>query len=65
MPTGMVKRYDEKQGLGAIGPDNDGSDVAASASKVVGPGELVERAQVECDIEAGGRGGRVVNIRVL
>ncbi|MGW7094873.1 hypothetical protein [Streptomyces sp. NPDC054874] len=65
MPTGMGQRYDEKQGLGTIDPDNGGPDVAASASEVVGPGELVERAQAEYDIEVGERGDRVVNIRVL
>jgi len=61
----MVKRYDEKQGLATIEPDNGGPDVAASADDVIGPGELVERAQVAYEIEVGARGNRVVNIRVL
>ncbi|CAM5671906.1 hypothetical protein [Streptomyces atroolivaceus] len=42
MPTGM-----EKQGLEMIEPDNGGPGVAASASEGVGPGGLVECAQVE------------------
>ncbi len=42
VPTGM-----EKQGLEMIEPDNGGPGVAASASEGVGPGGLVECAQVE------------------
>jgi CspA family cold shock protein len=67
MATGSVKWFSNDKGFGFITPDDQSSDLFVHHSAIAGDGykSLEEGAKVSYDSEAGPKGPRAVNVRVL
>jgi cold shock protein len=68
MATGTVKWFSDEKGFGFITPDDHSKDVFVHHTGIVGGGgyrSLAEGAKVSFDTEAGPKGPRAVNVRVV
>ena len=67
MATGTVKWFSDDKGFGFITPDDGSQDLFAHHSAIDGQGfkTLTEGAKVSYEAEAGTKGPRAVNIRLV
>ncbi len=67
MPTGTVKWFSDDKGFGFITPDDQSKELFVHHSGIAADGHrsLVEGAKVSFDAEAGDRGPKAVNVKVL
>jgi cold shock protein len=67
MATGTVKWFNDDKGFGFVTPDEDGKDLFVHFSGIAGEGfkSLTEGARVSYDAEAGDKGPKAVNVRII
>jgi len=67
MATGTVKWFSDDKGFGFITPDEGSKDLFVHHSGIVGEGyhSLQDGAKVSYDAEAGDKGPKAVNVRVV
>jgi cold shock protein len=67
MATGTVKWFSDDKGFGFITPDDQSKDLFVHHSGVAGDGyrSLREGAKVSFDAEAGDKGPKAVNVKVI
>ncbi len=67
MATGTVKWFSDEKGFGFITPDDQGKDLFVHHQAIQSEGyrSLTEGAKVEYDAEAGDKGPKAVNVRVV
>jgi CspA family cold shock protein len=67
MPTGTVKWFNDDKGFGFITPDDQSKDLFVHHSAIEGDGfkSLAEGAKVSYDAEAGDKGPKAVNVRLV
>jgi CspA family cold shock protein len=67
MPTGQVKWFNDDKGFGFITPDDQSKDLFVHHSAIDGGGfkSLTEGAKVSYDAEAGDKGPKAVNVKLI
>jgi CspA family cold shock protein len=67
MPTGSVKWFNDDKGFGFITPDDQSKDLFVHHSAIDGGGfkSLTEGAKVSYDAEAGDKGPKAVNVKLI
>jgi CspA family cold shock protein len=67
MPTGTVKWFSDDKGFGFITPDEPGKDLFVHHSQITAEGyrSLPEGARVSYESEAGEKGPKAVNVKVV
>jgi cold shock protein len=67
MPTGTVKWFSDDKGFGFITPDEPGKDVFVHHSGIAAEGyrSLPEGARVSYESEAGEKGPKAVDVKVI
>jgi cold shock protein len=67
MATGTVKWFSDDKGFGFITPDDRSKDLFVHHTGIVGEGyrSLTEGAKVSYDAEAGDKGPKAVNVRLV
>jgi cold shock protein len=67
MPTGTVKWFSDDKGFGFITPDEPGKDLFVRHSGITAEGyrSLPEGARVSYESEAGEKGPKAVNVKVV
>jgi cold shock protein len=67
MPTGTVKWFSDDKGFGFITPDEPGKDLFVHHSGITAEGyrSLPEGARVSYESEAGEKGPKAVNVKVI
>ena len=67
MPTGSVKWFNDDKGFGFITPDDQSKDLFVHHSDIDGGGfkSLTEGAKVSYDAEAGDKGPKAVNVKLI
>ena len=67
MPTGSVKWFNDDKGFGFITPDDQSKDLFVHHSAIDGGGfkSLSEGAKVSYDAEAGDKGPKAVNVKLI
>ena len=67
MPTGTVKWFNDDKGFGFITPDDQSKDLFVHHSAIAGDGfkSLTEGAKVSYDAEAGDKGPKAVNVKLI
>lgn len=67
MPTGSVKWFNDDKGFGFITPDDQSKDLFVHHSAIDGDGfkSLTEGAKVSYDAEAGDKGPKAVNVKLI
>ena len=67
MPTGTVKWFNDDKGFGFISPDEGDKDLFVHFSGIAWDGfkSLPENSKVEYDEEAGDKGPKAVNVRII
>ena len=67
MPTGSVKWFNDDKGFGFITPDDQSKDLFVHHSAIEGDGfkSLAEGAKVSYEAEAGDKGPKAVNVKLI
>jgi cold shock protein len=67
VPTGTVKWFNDEKGYGFITPDDGDRDLFVHYTGIDGGGfkSLAENAKVEYQEEAGDKGPKAVNVRLI
>jgi CspA family cold shock protein len=67
MATGTVKWFSDEKGFGFITPDNQAKDLFVHHTAIMGDGyrSLAEGAKVSYEAEAGDKGPKAVNVRLV
>jgi cold shock protein len=67
MPTGTVKWFSDDKGFGFIAPDEPGKDLFVHHSQITAEGyrSLPEGARVSYESEAGEKGPKAINVKVV
>jgi CspA family cold shock protein len=67
VPTGSVKWFNDDKGFGFITPDDQSKDLFVHHSAIDGDGfkSLTEGAKVSYDAEAGDKGPKAVNVKLI
>jgi CspA family cold shock protein len=67
MPTGTVKWFNDDKGFGFITPDDGSKDLFVHQSSIDAEGHrtLAEGSKVSFDTEAGDKGPRAANVKVV
>ena len=67
MTTGTVKWFSDDKGFGFITPDEGGKDLFVHHTGIVSDGfrTLAEGARVEFETEAGPKGPKAVNVKLV
>jgi CspA family cold shock protein len=67
MATGTVKWFSDDKGFGFITPDEGGKDLFVHHTGIVSDGfrTLAEGAQVEFETEAGPKGPKAINVKLV
>ena len=67
MSTGKVKWFNTSKGFGFIAPDDGGQDLFVHHTAMIGDGyrSLAEGAKVSYEAEAGEKGPKAVNVRLV
>jgi CspA family cold shock protein len=67
MATGTVKWFSDEKGFGFITPDEAGKDLFVHHTGIAGDGfkSLSENAKVSYDAQAGDKGPKAVNVRLI
>ncbi len=67
MPTGSVKWFNDDKGFGFITPDDQSKDLFVHHSAIDGDGfkSLTEGAKVSYDAEAGDKGPKAANVKLI
>jgi CspA family cold shock protein len=67
MATGTVKWFSDDKGFGFVTPDEAGKDLFVHYSDIDGEGfrSLAEGSRVEYEAQAGDKGPKAVNVRLI
>jgi CspA family cold shock protein len=67
MATGVVKWFSDDKGFGFVTPDEPGKDLFVHYSDISGDGfrSLAEGARVEYEAQAGDKGPKATNVKLI